>query len=181
MKQHLILLAAVLGLARPCAAQHDLSEFIGMGPQQILQVLGPEGRYVTDYDYPLDGVEYPDLVFYFTKGTGHLEIFETKSPAVTVLSNFIPGGIRVGDPLSRLRLVDFARTRFGRNKPRNGLRKVERYTQILGEDANYVLFSEEHMYFCFAVRDGVIRAICLDSRDDIDPDYDAANHIFAEQ
>ena len=100
-----------------------------------------------------------------------------------MLSNFIAGGVRVGDKLSKIRNFDFSKTKYGRNKVENGLKTTDFAFKILDKyPVNYVIFEKEGTIVFLCVQHGIIKAISFISTEDLPYEgYDSNNNIFAKQ
>lgn len=162
-----VLFAIGLMMALPAYAQWDIKIFDRIGRDAIIGILGvpePDKKYGgwTDEVIPVDyrySEEYPGTSFVLEKDTFDLRGFNTRSPAFCVLSDYIEGGIKVGDSLSRLQSVDFVHSAYGKNNPDNALRLID----STRERDYYEVFSKEWSNFCFAVKNDVIISIAMSS------------------
>ena len=160
-------------------AQQDIKVFHKAGPDAILQML--DDADLTWWDFS------PNLVL-GTKDerscdpslcidgkTFGLTGFFTEKMEYVILSDLVPGGIKVGDRISKYTSVNFARTRYGRGKPDNNCVLAERRN---GTDY-YTIYGEEFKYFILGVRGGKIIHLTLATCEDLPyPGYDSTNRLF---
>ena len=182
MKRILILTAAFL-TAVTAYAQRDIKTLEGKTGSQITRLT--ETPSSTDlgktFSY-LDIYKYKDTEFAIDRDSKTLDSFETTSDKYCVLSNLISGGIKVGDSLSKLQGFNFAKSKYGRNKPSNGLKNVNtsefRYP-IFGNLANYVVYEDEYQTIFISVKNGRITAWAYITKEDIPySPYDTSNTLW---
>ena len=160
MKQ---ILTAVLTLVMvvPCFAQRDIKTFNKKGRAGIVALLGEpirEDGYDSD-----DIMEFSDgTVISFDHDTKELTGFETKSSKYCFLSNYLPGGFKVGDPFSKLKTFDFTKTKYGRNDPGNALKRTDN-----GDGEWYIAYREEYNHIMFRIENNRISEIVFYSSEDI--------------
>jgi hypothetical protein len=135
----------------------DAKELSGVGLDVIKKKLWMDCSSGSDY-VPREVKDHPDLLLidtyaslFLDKTTLIIVGLYSSLPAIYVLSDVIPGGIKVGDPLERLQLFDFVHTPYGKGNPNNGLK-------ILGEN-HFGLFLDEWGFYYFTVKNGMISAI----------------------
>lgn len=156
--------------AVPCFAQWDIKTFDRIGKNAIIQILGvpePEMKYggfmgdviVVDYMY---STQYPGTLFILDEGTLELSGFNTDSPAFCVLSDYIPGGFKVGDSFEKLQNFDFVHSAYGKNNPENALKLVD----STNERDYYEAYGHERMFYFFSVKDGTIIGIDMAIEED---------------
>lgn len=166
----IIILAVCLMAAVPCFAQWDIKTFDRIGKNAIIQILGvpePEMKYggfmddviVVDYMY---STQYPGTVFILDEGTLELVGFNTDSPAFCVLSDYVPGGFRVGDSFEKLQNFDFVHSAYGKNRSGNALNLYDSSS----ERDYYVAYDLERKFFFFSVKNGVIIGIDMGTLSD---------------
>lgn len=91
--------------------------------------------------------------------------FTFSSNRFCIFSDFIEGGIRIGDSLERLQSIDYVHTPYGRNNQNNALRSV-------GNSGYYKTYSDEYYFYYFRIEDGTISEIQFTRKDDLpSPDY----------
>ena len=158
----------------PCFAQRDIKDFNKIGTERIIKILGtPE---------PVDEVlqlVFPDLVFLHYKSCAmeinkdgyELNRFNTESPDFCVLSDYISGGFKVGDPVSKLKSFDFAKSKYGRNNPGNALTRLNEAKEY------YVAYQEEYYHLYFEIKDGFIYGIMLKASEDLP--YEGYNNPYS--
>jgi len=135
-------------------AQIDVKTLNGMSDEQIRQTFGEPKNYT--FDGP-DGYchfyYYPHVTIVQTDQGRALEAFWTDSPDYCILTKYIPGGIKVGDPITKLQAVDFSKVDYGRNNPKNALT----FRPNTPENRhNYIVFQEEYYHVSFRVENGII-------------------------
>ena len=148
----------------PCFAQRDIKDFNKIGTERIIKILGtPE---------PVDEVlqlVFPDLVFLHYKSCAmeinkdgyELNRFNTESPDFCVLSDYISGGFKVGDPVSKLKSFDFAKSKYGRDIPGNALKRDD------CDGEWYIAYEMEYFFINFEIKNQRIASICLESKQEI--------------
>lgn len=184
MKRSIILTILTILTAVPAMAQKDLSELNGMTDGQVKKTYGQPKEYTANHEYTMSSYfRYDDMEIFYTQSHESIDCFDISSDRVKVLSNFIAGGVRVGDKLSKIQNFDFSKTKYGRNKDGNGLKTTDFAFNILDKyPVNYVIFEEEGTTVYLCVQNGIIKAISFISKDDLPYEgYDVNNHIFAKQ
>lgn len=124
---------------------------------------GEGGRYIS--------VKYPDFFATILKDEG-IEGIIIFSDKICVLSSVIPGGIRIGDEMSKYKDFDFTARLTGKHYEANGFIKLsEPYREYPSERIfNYGILSNGIPYRVrFSVEAGVIKEILLDLLDDYPP------------
>ena len=185
IKKVLLFLSVVL-FAFPCLAQTDIKFFSGKSFSEVKTICGtPLEEDITGVLYECPVLIYEDCKIFFpeTSVDGQtvklFSDFETNGARFSVLSDYIEGGVKVGDPFSRLQNMDFVHTPYGRNKSGNGLKANSIPCEIMTYPANYVVFGEEISTLYFSVENGIIRAFALICKDE-EPysGYDHSNKIW---
>lgn len=187
MKQKSILIILALLITIPTMAQTNLVDLYQANDSQVRARFGepiqceiPEG--FGGYCY-----EYENMVFWYDNTTGnrHLEGFEIANNRVKVLTNFITGGVKVGDSFSKVLNANFIHTKYGKNNSKNGLQTETGYLLSCGGvdiNSTHILFKEEYQYFVFTVENNIIKAIAMYSKDDCpDEGYSYSNSVFGQQ
>ena len=174
--KRIIIIAVCLVMATPCFAQWDIKVFDKIGKDAIISLLGtpePEKKYggfmdgVIDVDY-FYSTQYPGTVFVLDENTLELVGFNTDSPAFCVLSDYIPGGFKVGDSLEKLQSFDFAHSVYGKNKPENALTLID----STSERDYYEVYGQEMMFFFFSVKNGIIIGVDMGT---VEEDFDSSD------
>ena len=133
-------------IAVPSFAQWDIKIFDRIGKNAIIQIIGvPDSDQrrtdwmddciVIDYRY---SAEYPGTSMVLEEDTLELIGFNTNSPAFCVFSDYIPGGFKVGDSLTKLQSFDFVHTAYGKNQSANALKLVDSSS----ERDDYIVFRQ---------------------------------------
>ena len=184
MKRYIILTLLTILAVVPAMAQKDLSELNGMTDSQVKKAFGQPKEYTANHEYTMSSYfRYDDMEIFYTQSHESIDCFDISSARVKVLSNFIAGGVRVGDKLSKIRNFDFSKTKYGRNKVGNGLKATDFAFNILDKyPVNYVIFDKEGTKVYLCVQNGIIKAISFISTEDLPYEgYDVDNNIFAKQ
>jgi len=169
-------MAVCLMTAAPCFAQWDIKIFDGIGKDAIIQILGvpdsdqrrtdwTDDCIVIDYRY---SAEYPGTSMILEEETLELIGFNTESPAFCILSDYIPGGVKVGDGLAKLQSFDFVHTAYGKDNPGNALKLIDSSS----ERDYYEIYGKERVSFRFCIKNGIIIGMDMDALD-----QDAAIHL----
>jgi hypothetical protein len=185
MKRILIsLLALTLGLS--AYAQVDIKSFNKIGPNACLNKLkslgfdtsnlvwnrgGEEGHlYLEDKDG-----EFVETFLVIRYDTYELVSFQTNSSKISFLSDYVNGGLKVGDDLSKAMNTDFSASRYGRGNTKNNCTKVTEAGETL-----YVIFGENEQVVKFEVSGNKISWICFRTPGSEAPrtNYDYSNTMF---
>ena len=166
-------------VAVPCFAQRDIKTLNNKTSDQIVSLIGdPTDMELGEDNENEDKLIYDDSRIIVDNENKSLVYFETSSSAYCILSNLIPGGIKVGDPLSKIKSFDFANTEYGRGKEANGL-KEETHIRICGQNSSYVAYRYEYEWIGFVVKNGRIAAWAFLTAPDYPyPDYDDTNSLL---
>ena len=132
----LIILAAFFTYA--ATAQTDIKVFDKIGPDAVLNKLCElnffqEPEYFSSLHWTKSenglvlenekgGVLNPSVAL--ADNTYELIGFETTSDRFLFLTDYIPGGIKVGDSISKVQNVSFSDTEYGKGNPKNNCTKV---------------------------------------------------------
>ena len=147
----------------PCFAQRDIKVFNRIGRDRIIKILGKPGpAEIWDEDLPeYVFLHYKDTdIEIYTEG-GEISRFITSSPDFCVLSDYVPGGFKVGDSVSKLKSFDFVKSKYGRNIPGNALKRVD------CDGEWYIAYEKEYFYLYFEIKNQRIASICLESKEEI--------------
>lgn len=179
------ILVLLLGLSS--FAQTDIKKLNKIGEAAILRALGnPAEKWdVTDIDaYPCLGTVtmygYGPSGCYLVISPKNKELlfFDTESPKYCVLSDIVPGGIKVGTNLSDLEKIDFSKTRYGRNKPGNEL-ELDKEQPSDPSDKRYTIYGLEYCSINLRIKNGVVTGWQFDTADnDYEIYYDKSIDFF---
>jgi len=168
MKKTIILLLLALA-AMPSFAQRDVKTLNRKTPAQIISILGQQPcknpSWWRDNDFPdLAHLEFDNnetvIEVYIGSGDEHVFIdkFSTTSDKYCFLSDYVPGGFKVGDTLQKIQSFDFAKSKYGRSNPKNALH--------LHQDPKwYIAYQDEGYEILFKIKDNVIVMILLRSKE----------------
>lgn len=186
MKRILILLAFLIGSAVTASAQTDIKKLDKVGETAILKVLGnPSEKWeLTDMDhYPRlgsatkDGYGPSKCEIVIHPKSKELIFFDTESPKYCVLSDIVPGGIKVGTKMSTLKKYSFYKTKYGRNKPANEL-TLDPETASFSEKT-YVIYGKEYKRIVLFVKNDVVTGWQFyTAENDYEMRYDKSVDIF---
>ena len=90
-----------------------------------------------------------------------------------MLSDVVPGGIKVGRKLSDLKKIDFVNTRYGRGKQENALRLVDNSSEV----KVYQIFGEEFQSIYLYIKNGVVTSFQYFTSE-ADIEYDKSISFF---
>ena len=107
-----------------------------------------------------------------------LDWFDTESPKYCILSDVVPGGIKVGTKLSDLEKFNFSKTRYGRNKPGNEL-KLDKGQPSDPSDKRYTIYGLEYCRINLRIKNGVVTGWqFLTAENDYEVNYDKSISFF---
>ena len=160
MKKAVIILLGIFSVCR-LAAQVDIKSFQRLSCQEIAALISKPTRIV---------------VCNYSNGKHSLDDFETLSSDFCVFSDYIEGGIKPGDPLSKLQSIDFVHSKYGRNNPKNGLTRIPEGegSSCVGQLTNYVVFLKEYQRVEFVVENNTIKGFmffCLEDAPSLNYDF----------
>jgi len=188
MKKNIILLAVLL-LPMTATGQTDIKKFLHMSPTQVQKTLGyPQTALATTWvqdEYTGNGVylvekatnePYDPAISLAKTSSGYtLEMFSTSKPDFLFLTNYIRGGVKVGDDISKVRNYKFSGTKFGRNKPGNNCRQAG---EVEGQNC-WIIFGEEAEYIQILTQGSTIVSIGYFVKEDLPyQGYDTSNTMF---
>lgn len=159
MKKILTLLVCI-GSSIPCLAQLDIKSLDRIGKEEIIKIIGvpePEeqdpgkmdGYIYVDYTY---SDVLPGTWIVLDENTYELTGFNTNSSNFCVLSDYVPGGFKVGDSFTKLQDFDFVHSPYGKDRPQNALKLIDKTT----EREYYKAYAAERKQFLFRVKNGKI-------------------------
>lgn len=176
-------------MANATFAQTDIKVFDKMGPDAVLNKL-LDLNFYQDIDHlDLTWAEYDGELFLesirgvylnpsvtLSEGTYRLTGFETTSSEFLFLTDYVSGGFRVGDSISKLLGVDFSQSKYGRGNSLNNCR-FEMKTAS-GKDV-YVIFGEELYHISMTVKHGKIDSIIyIRAQEEPYENYDYSIELF---
>lgn len=174
-----ISVAALFLISLICFAQRDIKTLNYLSPEDVITLLGSPN----DVDYTwmtIDGesvlgdacLTYDKTSIVINGGESYgIDYFCTEDSLFCVLSDYISGGIKVGDSFDKLQAYDFVNSTYGRGKPENGL--------VLMDTNRYSVFFGEYQRLFFTVMDNIIIKVeYSEAEDQPYPDYDFANKLF---
>ena len=170
MKKTILLLLLALA-AMPSFAQRYVKTLNRKTPAQIISILGQQPcknqhpAYWSPYDFPdLAHMEFDNnetvIEVYIDNGDEHVFIdkFSTTSDKYCFLSDYVPGGFKVGDTLQKIQSFDFAKSKYGRGDPKNALH--------LHQDPKWhIAYEDEEYEILFKIKDNVVVMILLRSKE----------------
>ena len=170
----LIILAAFFTFA--AMAQTDIKVFDKIGPDAVLNKLCElnffqEPEYFSSLHWTKSenglvlenekgGVLNPSVVL--ADNTYELIGFETTSDRFLFLTDYSPGGIKVGDNISKVQNVSFSDTEYGKGNPKNNCTKVFSSP----EGGIYQIFGAELFNYTLNVQNQMITAISYSMKED---------------
>ena len=185
MKRIITLVALLIATAVTVSAQTDIKKLNKASKTTIVKLLGntTEKWGYTDIDhYPCigsatkDGFGPSGCELHILPKTNELLYFDTESPKYCVLSDIVPGGIKVGTKLSDLEKYDFAKTRYGRNKKTNNLMFAQ---DISATEKMYTIYGQEYQMIILYVSFGTVTGWqFLTAENDYEVNYDKSISFF---
>lgn len=161
--KRVILFALCVITTIPAFAQRDIKTFDRIGLNAIISILGPhEGEDGMYDDEVLIHYEEGDTCICLNTTTYELLGFNTDSPSFCVLSDYVPGGFKVGDSFEKLRSFDFVHSSYGKNRPGNALTLLDSSS----EREYYEVFGLERKFFNFCVKNGIITSVIMGTLED---------------
>lgn len=184
MKRFITLVALLIATAVTVSAQTDIKKLNKATKTTIVKLLGntTEKWDFTDIDH------YPCIGRHTKNGYGpsgcyliispkdnSIDFFDTGSSRYCVLSDIVPGGIKVGSKIADLQKIDFSKTRYGRNKRANNLMLVSES----GSEKTYTIYGTEYKRISLRVSLGVVTGwqFCI-AEDEYEVKYDKSIDIF---
>ena len=180
----IIALLATLAVSVSTFAQTDIKSFNKIGPDAALNKLRVAGVDVSnlvwvegDGDLFLEDKDGEPLetVLVIKDGTYELVSFYTSSDKFCFLSDYVNGGLKVGDPVSKATSVDFSSSRYGRRNKKNNC-----HEEVIQGEHLYVIFGETSQTVSFKTSKGIITRLYFDTPSTELPleEYDYSIRIF---
>ena len=171
-----ISVATLLFASLICFAQMDIATLDGKTPNQIISIIGAPNVVDTVGHTCSVTLIYGDCVVFLDEmseddGEYRLCGFETDSPSYCILSDLVPGGIRVGDRMSKLQSLDFVNTKYGKGNTQNAFKSGRIETKLLTDAGkayvvNYSLFGAERVVYLFCIEGETVRALSMISKEE---------------
>lgn len=139
-----------------CPAQ-DIETLNGIGYDQIISRTGEPVRYErSDYDGQWHLMYYDAMTLNVDCFTGALTYYTIWDNSYAALSQYIEGGLRVGDPVSRIPA---------------GLGNLHALAEPISifrcpHPHNFIMFEGEEYFYLLSIDNGIIRAITKDQPED---------------
>ena len=154
----------------------DLKNLANKTPDEIIALYGSLEQIDNGLSYTAQKtLVYPDFMIFYNEdasGAYSLDGFTFSSNRFCVFSDYIDGGIKIGDSLERLQSIDFVHTPYGRGRQGNALKQLDNHQQ-------YVIYGDEYWDCCFDIDNGIITLIQFASKQDIPyPNYSNPNSPF---
>ena len=154
-----IFLLALLTLCVSCLRPvQDIETLDGIGYDQIIERAGEPIQYErSDYDGQWHLMYYNAMNLTVDCFTGALTYYTIWDNSYAALSQYIEGGLRVGDPVSRIP---------------EGLGNLHALAEPVPiyrcpHPHNFIMFEGEEYFYLLSIDNGIIRAITKDQSEDI--------------
>lgn len=184
MKRTLTLVALLIATAMTMSAQTDIKKLNKASRTTIVKLLNntTEKWDFTDIDhYPCigrhtkDGYGPSGCYLIISPKDNSIDFFDTESSRYCILSDIVPGGIKVGSKIADLQKYDFSKTRYGRNKRANNLM----LTSESGSERIYKIYGAEYKRISLRVSLGVVTGWQFYiAEDEYEVKYDKTIDIF---
>ncbi|MBQ9184943.1 MAG: hypothetical protein IJ151_03605 [Bacteroidales bacterium] len=175
MKRIISIIIVLMAVIPTFAQVTDIKNLVNKTPQEIVN-LYPDSSLNTDamWDYGVNAIVNGNsfTIGYDQDPSGRYSInyFDFTSTSFCLFSDFINGGIKIGDTLARLQSIDFVHTPYGRGDNGNAL------TQ---ENTNsYIVYGNEFLYINFLIGNGTIAKIYIRTLADNNPNNINPNSPF---
>lgn len=140
-----------------CHSQ-DIETLNGIGYDQIISRLGEPVQYErSDYDGQWYRMYYNTMSLTIDYFTGAITYYTIWDNSFVVLSQYIDGGLRVGDPVSRIPA--------GLGNLHALAEPIPIYRCPFAH--NYIMFDGEEYFYWLSIQDGIICAITKNQSEDI--------------
>ena len=173
MKKVLLLIILLVSGIQVFAQETDIKYLVNKTPQEMVS-LYDNSKIVTGeyYDFEIENAGF--FIGYYSSDDSSLHVarFSFSSSAFCVFSDYIDGGIKIGDSIERLQSIDFVHTPYGRGRQGNALKQLDNHQQ-------YVIYGDEYWGCCFDIENGIITLIQFACKQDIPyPNYSNPNSPF---
>lgn len=188
--KRVVVFVITMVISLSASAQIDIKAFDMVGKEAIEHLLGnpfeswdgdtyPGGMVLGTCEYDENGMKEfgpCGAVIGIQEEDNGLFMFSTASPAFLFLTNMVEGGIKVGDSIGKIQKVDFIHSKYGRNKPGNGLQLV---VSSKGID-QYCLLGEEMENIYLRFKNGILIDILYTIAQDVPyENYDFSNRLLS--
>ncbi|MBR5384917.1 MAG: hypothetical protein IK143_03490 [Bacteroidales bacterium] len=150
-------------------SQTDIKDIFFRNPSEIIAMYGEPVIKDKGFEYPASlTLAYDDCVIAYDTDEDDVYCpcsFIFYTDRFCILSDYIDGGIKIGDSLEKLLAFDFPATEYGQGKMENKLKKIA--------SMQYMAYSEEYFRFYFNIEDNRIVLIQFGSIED------ASGHDYA--
>lgn len=150
-------------------AQIDIQTFEGKSTDYVIFRLGnPLTKTIGEYEGSYTVLEYHNFRICIYDDSNKVLAARISTPDICILSDYISGGLRVGDNISKIIGVDFSARKdnpayFFEKSPtfskEDNLKKLVPELPHHGYTFNYVLFREHELTCMFAVENDIIKVI----------------------
>ena len=152
----------------------DLKNLANKTPDEIIALYGSPEQIDNGLSYTAQKtLVYPDfMIFYNEDASGGYKLngFTFSSNRFCIFSDYLGGGIKIGDSLERLQSIDFVHTPYGRGREGNAL--------VPSENNWFHVYEMENAYFGFKVENGYITKIYYTELEDCNPNDINPNSPF---
>ncbi len=175
MKKVLLLIILLVSGIQVFAQVTDIKYLVNKTPQEVVNLY--PGSTLNDdavWDYGYNAIIDNDsfkIAYICVDNEYSVSYLSFTSNAFCVFSDYVNGGIKIGDSYHKLSSIDFASTSYGRGRAGNRLQPCE--TNDL-----YVAYRLEYNQFYFRIEEGIITEIIFDSLNDGDPNDINPNSPF---
>lgn len=171
MKKVLLLIILLVSGIQVFAQVTDIKYLVNKTPQEMVS-LYDNSKIVTGeyYDFEIEKAGF--FIGYYSSDDSSLHVarFSFSSSAFCVFSDYIVGGIKIGDSIERLQSIDFVHTPYGRGREGNAL--------VPSENNWFHVYEMENAYFGFKVENGYITKIYYTELEDCNPNNINPNSPF---
>ena len=170
MKKTILTLTIILASLLPglLHAQVNVDLFNRAEPDEVLRLMERAGVDTSNLEWKgsdnltyledKDGFALPAAIVQ-RKDTRETVSLHAAVPGFVFLSEYLDGGLQVGDPVSKALTFDFASTPKGRGDPANNCRRTG-----LPDSQTYVIFENTAQYIGLEAENGIITWIFLYTR-----------------
>lgn len=164
MKRIIFIVLAALLSFQAKAQTVDLKAIADKSPDEFILLYGTPNQIDNGIMFQAEKtLVYSDFQVFYEKNANGSYVFSGltfSSNLFCVFSDFIIGGIKIGDSLARLQTIDFVNTPYGRDRQGNALTPLANQNQ-------YIVYADELWDFYFDIENGVITLIQVGTKKDI--------------
>ena len=132
--------------------------FDGKTPEQIKAIYGKPQHEDPVNDSESYCLRYNDFFVALDPGNYTVDEFATNNSKFVFLENTVTGGVKVGDPISKLSGIE-NRIKYDVNKYEDRLKTPKEPIQVFKKISNYVVLESADVSFYFCVENGKIAEI----------------------